>query len=86
MAAPTSGRTIGLSFQEFLAGPIGAWPQCSMNAGALQRLKNGGRFFICDGPNYGVVTVRPEASPPQIEVQFVDGKGTVRHSKVVSAS
>ena len=72
--------------QEFLAGPIGAWPQCSMNPDALQRLKNGGRVFICDGPNYGAVTVRPEASPPQIEVQFVDGKGTVRHSKVVPAS
>lgn len=72
--------------QEFLAGPIGAWPQCQMNAGSLERLKAGGRFFICDGPNYGAATVRPEASPPQIEVQFVDGKGAVRHTKVVVAS
>ncbi|MGH7389658.1 MAG: alkaline phosphatase D family protein [Candidatus Rokuibacteriota bacterium] len=71
---------------EFLAGPIAAWPQCQMNRGAKERLERSGRFFICDGPNYGLVKVRPDASPPEAEVEIIDAKSTVRHRRTITAA
>ena len=73
---------------EFIAGPIGASPYCQGGRGVARRqeLERYGRFFICDAMNFGAVTVRPDASPPHIEVQVIDGKGTVRHRRTIPAS
>lgn len=73
---------------EFLAGPIAAWPHCQMrgNEGSRRVLEGSGRFFICDEFNYGMVTVRPDSTPPQAEVQFIDLKEKIRHRRLITAS
>ena len=73
---------------EFLAGPIAAWPHCTMrgNEGSRAALERTGRFFICDEFNYGLVVVRPEASPPAVEVQFIDASDRVRHRRTITVS
>lgn len=65
--------------REFVAGPIAAWPLCQLVRNIRPDLERTGRFFICDAFNYGLVTVRPEASPPEVEVEILDGSNTVRH-------
>jgi alkaline phosphatase D len=70
--------------RDFIAGPIGAWPFCRI----LPRrgtLRNTERFSLCDAYNYGLITVRPEASPPQIEVQIRDGEDAVRYTTRITA-
>ena len=71
--------------RDFIAGPIGAWPFCRVlpRRGPLRHTE---RFALCDSYNYGLVTVRPEASPPQIEVQIRDGADAVRHSTRIAAA
>ena len=77
----------GEGLQQFVAGPIAAWVHCRglnhhVRRQALERL---GRPFICDANNFGLVAVRPEGASPQIEVQFVDAEGAVRHRRVIQA-
>jgi alkaline phosphatase D len=71
--------------RDFIAGPIGAWPFCRVlpRRGAL---RNTERFALCDAYNYGLIAVRPEASPPEIEVQIRDGADAVRHSTRIAAT
>ncbi|MGH2359378.1 MAG: alkaline phosphatase D family protein [bacterium] len=78
----------GNDLHEFLAGPIAAWPHCQMpgNAGSRSRLEGTGRFFMCDEFNYGMVIVRPDGRPPEVEIQFIDLSGKVRHRRVITAS
>jgi alkaline phosphatase D len=71
--------------RDFIAGPIGAWPFCRI-APRRGPLRNTERFSLCDTYNYGLVTVRPEASPPEIEVQILDGQNTVRYSTRIAAA
>jgi alkaline phosphatase D len=70
--------------RDFIAGPIGAWPFCRVlpRRGAL---RNTERFSLCDAYNYGLITVRPEASPPEIEVQIRDDDNAVRYSTRIAA-
>jgi alkaline phosphatase D len=70
--------------RDFIAGPIGAWPFCRIlpRRGAL---RNAERFSLCDAYNYGLITVRPEASPPQIEVEIRDGEDAVRYTTRITA-
>jgi alkaline phosphatase D len=70
---------LGTGVREFIAGPIGAWPLCRIVPQARQLLQASGRFFLCDAFNWGLITVRPEASPPEIELAFVDHTDAVRH-------
>lgn len=70
--------------RDFVAGPIGAWPSCRI-VPRRGRLRNVERFVLCDTYNYGLVTVRPAASPPEIEVQILDGEGAVRYSTRITA-
>jgi alkaline phosphatase D len=70
---------LGTGVREFIAGPIGAWPLCRIVAQARQVLQASGRFFICDAFNWGLFTVRPEASPPEVELAFIDHTDAVRH-------
>ena len=70
--------------RDFIAGPIGAWPFCRI----LPRrgpLRNTERFSLCDTHTYGLITVRPEASPPEVEVQIRDGRNAVRYATRISA-
>jgi alkaline phosphatase D len=77
---------LGTGVREFIAGPIGAWPLCQIVPRARPLLQATGRFFICDAVNWALVTVRPQASPPEVEVQFVDARDTVRHRAQVAAT
>jgi alkaline phosphatase D len=77
---------VGTGVREFIAGPIGAWPLCRLVPQARAALQASGRFFICDGSNWALITVRPEASPPAVSVRFVDATDTVRHHARVSAT
>jgi alkaline phosphatase D len=70
---------LGTGVREFIAGPIAAWPLCRIVPQARQVLTASGRFFICDAFNWALVTVRPQTSPPEIELAFVDHTDTVRH-------
>lgn len=70
--------------RDFIAGPIGAWPFCRI-APRRGPLRNTERFSLCDTYTYGLVTVRPEASPPEIEVQIRDGDNAVRYSTRITA-
>jgi alkaline phosphatase D len=70
--------------RDFIAGPIGASTFC----GVLPRrgpVRNTERFVLCDAYNYGLITVRPEANPPEIEVQIRDGENTVRYTTRIRA-
>lgn len=69
--------------REFVVGPIAAWPLCQLVRDLRPRWEASGQFFICDAFNYGLVTVRPEADPPEAEVQILDGTNTVRHRATV---
>ena len=73
---------------EYVAGPIGAWVHCRGDRAGERRqaLEASGRFFICDGANFGAFVVRPDATPPQLEAQLIDAQGTVRHRRIVVAS
>ena len=46
---------------------------------ARRQLQASGRPFVCDTVNWARLTVRPEASPPEVEVQFLDRTDAVRH-------
>lgn len=71
---------------EFVAGPLAAPPVCLMAPFVVhRRLAATGRFFLCDSYNYGLVTVRADASPPAIEVDFLDARNVVRHRVTVRA-
>ncbi len=69
----------GDGVREFIAGPLAAWPLCSIAPIARRHLEASGRPFICDAFNWARLTVRPEARPPEVEVQFLDGADVVRH-------
>jgi alkaline phosphatase D len=77
----------GEGLQQFVAGPIAAWVHCrGANRAALrQAFERLGRPFVCDANNFGLIAVRPEATPPDIEVRFVDAAGVVRHRRVIPA-
>jgi hypothetical protein len=70
--------------RDFIAGPIGAWPFCRI-APRRGPLRNTERFSLCDTYTYGLITVRPEASPPEVEVQIRDGENAVRYSTRIPA-
>lgn len=70
---------LGDGVREFIAGPLGAWPLCSLVPTARRQLQASGRPFVCDTFTWARVTVRPEASPPEVEVQFRDPTDAVRH-------
>jgi alkaline phosphatase D len=72
---------------ELVAGPIAAPPHCtgSHAAARLEALQRLGRPFVCDGPNFGTLTLRPGVRP-EAELAFVDQRGTVRHQRVVGAA
>ena len=72
--------------REFVAGPIGAWQHCRDGGPRRQALERTGRFFVCDTMNFGVIVVRPDATPARIEVQFIDAQGVVRYRKAIPAS
>ncbi len=73
----------GDGLREFVVGPIAAWPLCQLVRDLRPRWEATGQFFICDAYNYGLVMVRPEASPPEAEVQILDVTNVVRHRAVV---
>jgi alkaline phosphatase D len=66
--------------REFVAGPLGAWPSCRIAPRIKPLLEASGRFFICDAFNCGLVTVRPQASPPEVEVRYLDAADVVRYT------
>jgi alkaline phosphatase D len=76
---------LGTGVREFIAGPIGAWPLCRLVPQARRVLEASGRFFICDAFNWGLFTVRPEASPPEVELHFIDVFDVVRHRARITA-
>lgn len=75
----------GDGLREFVVGPIAAWPLCQLVRDLRPRWEATGQFFICDAFNYGLVTVQPEKSPPEAEVQILDGANAIRHRAVVHA-
>jgi len=70
--------------REFVAGPLAAWPSCRIAPRIRPLLEASGRFFICDAFNCGLVTVRPQASPPEVEVRYVDAADAVRYTTRVA--
>ncbi len=71
--------------REFIAGPIAAWPHCDGKSDIRPHQAEGPRSYLCGPFNYGLVTVRPDASPPEAEVQILDGANAVRHQARVYA-
>ena len=71
--------------REFLAGPIASWPRCQRASGLRPRGADAPQFYLCDTFNYGLVTVRPDASPPEAEVEILDNSNAVRHRARVHA-
>jgi alkaline phosphatase D len=71
---------------EFVAGPIGAFSPCKDDPTAMWNLRADGRFLLCDGPSYGMVTVQPDVSPARMTVEFRDATNAVRHRRVIAAA
>ena len=65
--------------REFIAGPVAAWTLCALVPLARRYLQASGRPFVCDAFNWARLTVRAEASPPEVEVQFLDRADAMRH-------
>ncbi len=74
-----------VGLREFLAGPIAAWPRCQRVSDPRTRGADPGQFYLCETFNYGLVTVRPETSPPEAEVRIMDSTNAVRHRARVHA-
>jgi phosphodiesterase/alkaline phosphatase D-like protein len=70
---------LGSGVRELIAGPIAAWTLCSVLPVARGHLQASGRPFVCDTFTWARLTVRPEADPPEVEVQFLDRTDAVRH-------
>lgn len=75
----------GDGLRDFIAGPIGAWPFCRV-VPRRGPLRNTERFSLCDRRTYGLINVRPEASPPEIEVQIRDDENALRYSTRIAAA
>jgi hypothetical protein len=58
---------------------VAAWTLCALVPLARRYLQTSGRPFVCDAFNWARLTVRAEASPPEVEVQFLDRTDAVRH-------
>jgi hypothetical protein len=58
---------------------------CRVVPQARRLLAASGRFFICDAFNWALFTVRPEAGPPEVELQFIDVLDVVRHHARITA-
>ena len=71
--------------RNFIAGPIAAWPFCRIGPRRRGPLRDFDGFVLCDTYTYGLIAVRPEASPPAIEVEFRDGRNAVRYSTRITA-
>ncbi|MFQ5931324.1 MAG: alkaline phosphatase D family protein [Nitrospiraceae bacterium] len=72
--------------REFLAGPIAAWPRCQHGSDLRSHEGETSHFYVCDTFNYGLVSVRPNANPPEVEVQILDGNNAVRHRARIHAT
>ena len=55
--------------REFIAGPVAAWPLCAL-VPLARRYLSPAAARSCATRSTGPVTVRAEASPPEVEVQF----------------
>ena len=71
---------------EFLAGPIGAFNPCKEDPAVMQELRANRRFLLCDGANYGAVTVHADVKPAQATVEIRDAANAIRHRKVIVAT
>jgi alkaline phosphatase D len=71
---------------EFLAGPIGAFNPCKEDPAVMQNLRANRRFLLCDGPNYGAVTVHTDVRPARITVEIRDTTNAVRHRRIIVAA
>ena len=72
--------------RQFIAGPIAAWPHCLRHSQLRPHRATGLQFYLCGPFTYGLVTVRPETSPPEAEVQILDSANAVRHQARVHAA
>lgn len=77
---------LGTGVRELIAGPLAAWPLCRIAPWARRALQASGRFFICDAFNWASIAVRPEASPPEVEVSFIDAADNVRYRARLGAA
>jgi alkaline phosphatase D len=75
----------GDGLRNFIAGPIGAWPFCRLRPRRRGPLRDFDGFALCDTYNYGLISVRPESSPPEIEVEIRDGGNAIRYSTRITA-
>lgn len=71
---------------DFSAGPIATRPRCKNRPGLRRQMASLEGFITCDALNYGLVTVRPEAEPPEIEVRILDATNTVRYQTRIVAT
>ncbi len=65
---------------------LGAWPAIKRRPTARETYSRSGKFFIVDAVNYGLVIVRPQTSPPEVEIRFVGLDNAVRHTRTLRAS
>ena len=72
--------------KDFTAGPVAARPRCENRPGRQLQMASISGFITCDAFNYGLVTVRPEADPPELDMQILDATNTVLYQTHIVAT
>ncbi len=72
--------------KDFSAGPVAARPRCENRPGRQLQMASISGFITCDALNYGLVTVRSEADPPELEMRILDATNTVLYQTHIVAT
>lgn len=71
---------------DFTAGPLATRTQCENRPTRQRQLASLDGFITCDRLNYGLVSVRPEMNPPEVEIQIRDAMNTVLYQTRIVAT
>jgi alkaline phosphatase D len=71
---------------DFTAGPLATRPRCKNRPALRRQMASLGGLITCDALNYGLVSVRPEAKPPEVEVRILDAANTVLYQTHIIAT
>lgn len=71
---------------DFTTGPLATRTLCENSPGQQRRMAAINGFITCDALNYGLVSVRPDLDPPEVEVQVRDATNTVLYQTHIVAT
>lgn len=64
---------------EFIAGPLGAWPFQEIKKPNVRAVKSSGRFYIIDAFNYGLARIDEGGGKPSLAISIHDKAGAEKY-------